>query len=125
MPCSLEITFEVILPERQQHDQRYTKHSTVLKFLAETTTMPSETNKRLRVNFCRSSKETKRENHMRTNTWFLQVKVPWSAWRNFADFLKDQEQPLCGVCARRHRCRRHLMAVDCLLLRIKCDTAIS
>ena len=43
----LEITFEANLPGRQQHDQRYAKHPTNLKFLAETITMPLDTNKRL------------------------------------------------------------------------------
>ena len=42
LPKLLEITFEDILPGRQQHNWRYTKqwkHPTILKFLAETTTM--------------------------------------------------------------------------------------
>ena len=64
LPELLEITFEAILPGRQQHDQRYTKHPTILKFLAEITTMLLDTSKRLRVDFCRSSEETKRENHV-------------------------------------------------------------
>ena len=54
----------------KQHDQRYTKHPTILKFLSETTTMPSNTSKHLWVDFCRSSEETERENHVRANTWF-------------------------------------------------------
>ena len=36
LPELLDITFEGILPGRQQHNQRYTKHPTILKFLAET-----------------------------------------------------------------------------------------
>ena len=48
-PELLEIAFEAILPRRQQHNQRYTKHHSILKFLAETTTM--DTSERLRVDF--------------------------------------------------------------------------
>ena len=49
LPKLLEITFEVIFPGRQQHDQRYTKHPTVVKFLSETTTMPLDTSKHLQT----------------------------------------------------------------------------
>ena len=45
LPELLEIAFEAILPGTKQHGQRYAKHPTILKFLAETTTMPSDTSK--------------------------------------------------------------------------------
>ena len=89
LPELLEIAFEAILPGRKPHNQRYTKHPTILKFLTETTTMPSDTSKRLRVDFCGTSEELVHENHERANTWFLRAKV---GSRNFADVLKDREQ---------------------------------
>ena len=55
-PELLTITFEAILPGKQRHIRRNTKHPTILKFLAEITTMPSDTSKRLRVDFCWSRK---------------------------------------------------------------------
>ena len=79
IPKLLEITFEAIFLGRQQHDQRYTKHPTILKFLAETTTIQSDTSKRLRVDFYGSSEEPYRENHVRANTRFLRAKVRLSA----------------------------------------------
>ena len=51
--------------------------------------MPSDTSKRLRVDFCGTSEELVHENHERANTWFLRAKV---GSRNFADVLKDREQ---------------------------------
>ena len=92
LPEVLEITFEAILPGRQQHHRRYTKYPTGLKFLAETTTMPSDIGKLLRVDFCGSSEEPDCENHERANMLFCRAKVRLSAGRNFADMLKDQEQ---------------------------------
>ena len=92
----LEISFEAILPGIKQLDQQYPKHPTIPKFLAETTTMPSDTGKRLRVDFCGFSEEAAHENHEQGKTWFLlqllQAKVRSSAGWNFADVLKDQEQ---------------------------------
>ena len=96
LPELLEITFEAIFPGRQQHNPRYRKHPTIPKFLAETTTMPSHTSKRLLADFCGSSEEADCENHVRANTWFCRAKVCLSSGRNFADVLKvlvkDQEQ---------------------------------
>ena len=69
-----------------------TQSPTILKFLAETTTMPLDTSKRLRAGFCGSSEEASCENNERANTWFCRAKVRLSTGRNFANVLKDQEQ---------------------------------
>ena len=73
LPELLELAFEAILPGRKQHNQRYTKHPTILKFLAMTTTMPLDTSKRLLVDFCGTCEEPVHENHERANTWFLRA----------------------------------------------------
>ena len=62
LPRLLQISFEAILLGRKQHNQRYTKHPTIPKFLSETTTMLLDTSNSLWVDFCRSSKETANKN---------------------------------------------------------------
>ena len=91
LPELVDISFEAILPGRNEQDQQYTKHPTILKFLAETTTTPSDTSKRLRVDFCGSSGEPEDANLERGKTWFLRARVRVSAGWNFADVLKDHE----------------------------------
>ena len=88
----LAISFEAMVPGRNQHDQLYTKHPIIQKFLAETTTTPSDTSKRLRVDFCGSIKERAHDNLEQANTWFLRARVCLSAGQNFAEVLKGIEQ---------------------------------
>ena len=47
----LGISFEAILQGGNQHDQPYSKHHTILNFLAETTTVQSYTREWLLVDF--------------------------------------------------------------------------
>ena len=54
--------------------------------------MPSDTSKRIRLDFCGSSEEVDCDYPESAKTWFCRANVRLSAGRNFADVLKDQEQ---------------------------------
>ena len=88
LPELLEITFAGDIARKTAAQPTIHKASDY-SMLDETTTMPSDTSKRLRVDFCGSSEEADCENHERANTWFCRVKVRLSAGRNFADVLKQ------------------------------------
>ena len=124
IPKLLEITFEAIFLGRQQHDQRYTKHPTILKFLAETTTIQSDTSKRLRVDFYGSSEEPYRENHVRANTWFLRAKVRLSAGRGLQPhknhpYFRVRERPGYTFCYLGNQ----LPAAACTACRTHCKSS--
>jgi len=85
------IEFVAVFPGRRQLDQRYRTHTTIKKFLDETSLEPSADGKRVRFDFHGSSAEPERPHLEESVTWFLHARFRFAGDRSVLHVLADRD----------------------------------
>ena len=85
------IEFVAVFPGRRQLDQRYRTHTTIKKFLDETSLESSADGKRVRFDFHGSSAEPERPHLEESVTWFLRTRFRFAGDRSVLHVLADRD----------------------------------